>query len=134
MLTLPAATVPVVDHQWIEQGRVSVEVAGLDFRAGRRIGPLVLDTAFTDLQRDRLGKVHVQIGRPDGVALTLWAGDTCRWLTVYTADTQPAPDRRRSLAMEPQTCSANALRSGDDLDVVAPGQEVHLEWGFTAPA
>jgi aldose 1-epimerase len=61
--------------------------------------------------------------------VTVWAGSTCRWWQVYTADTLLPADRRRSLAVEPMTCPPNALNSGA-IDVIAPGQALQLDWGF----
>ncbi len=39
---------------------------------------------------------------------------------TVTADTLPAGQRRRSLAVEPMTCPPNALADGADLVVLAP--------------
>jgi aldose 1-epimerase len=130
VLTLPAATAPKLDEQWLETGRRTVEQAGVDFRTPKALGTVELNTAFTDLTRDANGRVEVVLGRPDGITLVLWSGPTCRWLVVYTADGLREPERRRSVAVEPMTCPANALRSGHDLDVVPPGGSLALDWGL----
>lgn len=86
--------------------------------------------AFTDLDRTAHGRVEVTCQLlPDGPQLVLWGGDSCRWLLVYTGDTLSPPERRRSIAIEPMTCPANAFRSGIDLDVLAPGDVLRLDWG-----
>ena len=45
------------------------------------------------------------------------------WLQVYTGDTLPPDERRRSVAVEPMTCPPNALADGADLVVLEPGAE-----------
>ncbi len=127
VLRLPARTLWQADERWLETGRVGVADGGLDFREGRLLGGQVMDSAFTDL--DRVGG-HVEVGFSPaaGPAVTLWAGETCRWLVVYTADTLHESEARRSIAVEPQTCPPNALKTGD-IDVVDPGASLVLDWG-----
>jgi aldose 1-epimerase len=47
---------------------------------------------------------------------------------VYSGDTLPAGQRRRSLAVEPMTCPPNALADGVDLVVLAPGADWSGTW------
>ncbi len=61
-----------------------------------------------------------------GRDVTLTLGPGWRWLHVYTADTLPAPDTRGSVALEPATCPANALHTGEDLEWIGPGEAVAL--------
>jgi aldose 1-epimerase len=53
-----------------------------------------------------------------------------QFLMVYTPDAIPDASRRRSLAIEPMTCAPNALRSGDGLIVLQPGQSTSATWGI----
>jgi aldose 1-epimerase len=51
---------------------------------------------------------------------------------VFTGDTLAPDRRRRGLAVEPMTCAADALNSGDGLVVLAPGERFTGRWGITA--
>jgi aldose 1-epimerase len=76
------------------------------------------------------GRVRARVTYPDGQSVVVWGGPTTRWLVVYDAFTLTGEVFRRSIAVEPNTAPANALRSGTDLDVLAPGEELDLEWGL----
>lgn len=126
-LTVPAATALQVDERKIPIGRGPVEDTELDFRTPRAIGPTVVDTAFTDLDRDDSGRATVTARAGDAV-VQVWMDEHHRWVQVYTAD--DLPDARSALAVEPMTAPPNAFGSGDDLLVLAPGELVTLTWGI----
>jgi aldose 1-epimerase len=84
-----------------------------------RIGDRALDDPVTDLVRDDEGWARVELRGPAG-ALELAVDRSWPWLQVYTGDTLPAGQRRRSVAVEPMTCPPNALADGTDLVVLAP--------------
>ena len=51
---------------------------------------------------------------------------------MFTGDSLPEPLRRTSgVAVEPMTCPPDAFRSGQDLVVLAPGQEFEGDWGIS---
>ncbi len=129
VLTVPARTRLLTDERGNPTGRADVEGSDYDFRVARRIGDLVLDTAYTDLVADDDGRVRVRLDAPDAGGVELWAGPATRWLQVFTGDTLAADRRRRSAAVEPMSCAPGALASGVDLVVLAPGEEHTLEWG-----
>lgn len=129
-LQLPAGTLVEGDHAWEETGRTPLTGSELDFRHGRRIGAAEIDACWTDVLPDVDGTVRCVVGFPDGDAVVVWGGPTTRYLVVYNSSTLPEPDRRRSLAVEPCTAPANALRSGVDLTIVAPGHSLELTWGM----
>ncbi|MEI4279868.1 alpha/beta hydrolase fold domain-containing protein [Klenkia terrae] len=83
------------------------------------IGDRALDDAVTDLVRDDDGWARVRLSGPAG-ALELAVDRSWPWLQVYTGDTLPEGQRRRSLAVEPMTCPPNALADAADLVVLAP--------------
>jgi acetyl esterase/lipase/galactose mutarotase-like enzyme len=85
-----------------------------------RIGDRVLDDPVTDLVRDDDGWARVRLSGPAG-ALELAVDGAWPWLQVYSGDTLPNGQRRRSLAVEPMTCPPNALADGVDLLVLPPG-------------
>src|SRR5262249_12547336 len=87
-----------------------------------------LDHAYTDLERDD-GLACVELRHPDdGTMLTLWLGESYRYLEVFTGDPLPSV-QRRSLAVEPMTCPPNAFRSGESLIVLEPGETPAGPWG-----
>jgi aldose 1-epimerase len=128
VVQIPAATLLQTNDEWEETGRVPVEEAGVDFRDGRRLGDLVLDAAFTDVAFDG-ARTTSRVRLPDGPEVTLWSGETCRWWLLYTGHTLAPADFRRSIALEPMTCPPNAFNTGE-VDVVQPGSDLRLEWGF----
>jgi aldose 1-epimerase len=109
------------------------EVAGseFDFRDGRAIGEVVLDTAFTGLQAGPDGRVQAVLTGPQA-QVRLWAGEGYGWLQVFTGDTLGPDAKRRAVAIEPMTCPPNAMATGTDLLMIAPGESVTRQWGIQA--
>ncbi len=129
-LTLPAATRSRVDERLLPVGREPVEGTDFDFRIARPIKAVGFNDAFTDLARDDDGVATVLLSSPaDGRSVALWVDVHHRWLQVFSADDVPATGRR-SLAVEPMTAQADAFRSGEDLTVLAPGEDVAVSWGI----
>ena len=125
VLTVPAETFLPTDDRGIPLAPRPVEGSDHDFRVGRRIGDQPIDEAFGDVAPDPV----VRLERPDGVAVELWAGEGYRWLQVFTGDSLAPQRRRRGLGVEPMTAPPNALATGTDLVVLAPGDELELAWG-----
>jgi aldose 1-epimerase len=92
-----------------------------------RIGERALDDAVTDLERDDDGWARVRLRGATG-ALELAVDGSWPWLQVYSGDTLPEGQRRRSLAVEPMTCPPNALADGVDLVVLDPGESWAGTW------
>lgn len=128
VLRVPAATRLVVDDRKSPVRPEDVAGTDHDFRTARRVGGLDLDTTFGDLRRDA-GLCEVTASGPDGGA-TVWLGEAFRWAHVFTGG-KPAGVAGRSVAVEPMTCPPDALRSGADLVVLAPGARWHGSWGVT---
>jgi len=126
-LTLPARTIMEVDG-----GLPTGAMHPFDGDVGR-IGQRSFDDPLTDLVRDDDGWARVQLRGSLG-ELELAVDGAWPWLQVYSADTLPAGQRRRSLAVEPMTCPPNALADGADLVVLEPGGEWAGTWtlGWTA--
>ncbi|MGY1826703.1 MULTISPECIES: aldose 1-epimerase family protein [unclassified Blastococcus] len=122
-LALPARTELVLDG-----GLPTGERRPYDGAVGR-IGDRALDTALTDLDRDDDGWWHVRL-RGSAGELAVSADEGWPWLQVYTGDTLPEGQRRRSLAVEPMTCPPNALADGADLVVLDPGREWSGTWSL----
>jgi aldose 1-epimerase len=130
VLHLDAATrILTDDARQLPVGRAAVTGTPYDFRAGRRIGELEVDHAFTDLGRDADGLAWLRLQRPDGATAALWVDESYPFVEVYTADTLAPPRRRRGLGAEPMTCAANALRTGEGLLRLEPGASMTATWG-----
>ena len=132
VLTLPAERRLVMDDRSLPVGDAPVHGTPYDFRAGRAIGDLRLDEAYVALQPGPDGRVRVRLDEAAGDhGVELWCeADTTSCLQVFTGDTLPDPARRRQgLAVEPMSCPPDALASGTDLVVLAPGDEHRLRWG-----
>ena len=130
ILRLPARTVLRADERGLPIGMEAVEGIEYDFRQSRRIGPTVLDHAFTDLERDEDGIAHVELRDPDhGTQISLWVDQSYPYLMLFSGD--PLPDVcRRSLAVEPMTCPPNALRTSEGLLRLEPGSSFTGTWGI----
>jgi aldose 1-epimerase len=130
LLALPARTRLLVDdrHQ-VPVDREPVDGTPFDFRKPRPIDELQIDSGFTDLIRDAHGRATARLQRPDGSRVELWVDEQYEVLQVYTAHTLAPSRRRRGLAVEPMTCAANALQSGDGLARLEPGESLRARWG-----
>jgi aldose 1-epimerase len=106
-----------------------VDGTELDFRTPRPIGPTQLDHTFSDLERDADGIARVELSEPAGGAgVTVWADERHSFFQLFTGD--PLPDvNRRSIAVEPMTCPANAFRTGEALVRLEPGDSFTSVWG-----
>jgi aldose 1-epimerase len=134
LLHLPADATLEADNRGIPTGiLLPVEGTAFDFRAPRRIGNLVLDTAFTQLHPDADGVTRISLTSADrhhGVGV--WMDGTHRYTMIYSGDTLADTARRRaSLAIEPMTCAPDAFNSGAGLITLQPGQEHSSVWGIT---
>ena len=125
VLHVPGAVRLLTDDRSLPVGEQPVEGSEYDFRTPRRIGSTVLDTCFGRLDRAADGSAAVRFG-----ATEVWGDEGFSWFQVYTGETLPEPQRRRSLAVEPMTCPPDALRSGTDLVVLEPGASWTGTWGI----
>jgi aldose 1-epimerase len=132
VLRAPGRTVLETDARGIPVGAVPVEGTEYDFRRPRAIGATRLDNAYGDLERDDDGLARVELRHPDDEAtLSLWLGESYRYLELFTGDPLPSV-RRRSLAVEPMTCPPNAFRSGEAVLTLEPGESATATWGIHA--
>lgn len=131
-LRLPARTRALLDDRMIPVGREPVAGTAYDLTAGRVIGDLALDDAFTDLVRDGHGRATAELRDPStGAGVALWVDEHHRWLQVFTADDH-GERARHHVAVEPMTAPGDALRTGDDLVVIDPGATFTVQWGVRA--
>jgi aldose 1-epimerase len=130
-LRVPASTMLRSDERSLPTGSAPVAGTDYDFRTRRAIGGLVLDNAFTDLERDADGMARVELSDPvSGAGRTLWMDEAYPYVMVFSGD--PLPDvARRALAVEPMSCPPNAFRSGERLVRLAPGESHTATWGIS---
>jgi aldose 1-epimerase len=131
ILHLPAGTVVGADERGLPLDPAPVEGTEYDFRRPRPVGSTRLDHAFTDLVRDADGLARVALGGlHPGSGLELWVDQAYGYLQLFTGD--PLPDvNRRSLAVEPMTCPANAFRTGEGLIRLEPRTSFTSTWGIS---
>jgi aldose 1-epimerase len=131
ILHVPAGTVVGADERGLPLAPAPVEGTEYDFRRPRPIGSTRLDHAFTDLVREEDGLARVALsGLHPGSGLELWVDEAYGYLQLFTGD--PLPDvNRRSLAVEPMTCPANAFRTGESLIRLEPGASFMSSWGIS---
>jgi len=133
ILHVPARQTLDMDDRGLPTGGLTpVEGTDRDFTTARFVGPAVLDTAYTKLERDAEGMARATLLAPGGVGgAALWVDPGFPYLMVYTGDTLgDVQRRRRAVAIEPMTCPPNALRTGNDVIVLEPGHEWTARWGI----
>jgi aldose 1-epimerase len=132
-LRAPGRVRLLTDERGIPTGSAALEGSEHDFRQARTLGATVLDTAYTDLERGADGRAVVELGAADdGIAVSTWLDEAYPYLMLFTGDSLPDADRRRrSLGVEPMTCAPDALRSGEGLIVLEPGESFTGAWGIT---
>ncbi|MGW2564471.1 aldose epimerase family protein [Streptomyces sp. NPDC001514] len=132
VLTVPARQWLPTDEQGLPVGSEPVEGTPYDFRTPRPIGDQALDTAFAGLDRDPSGRVVVRLAHPSGhQGIDAWLGEGAEYVQVFTGDTLPEAERRRSIAVEAMSCPPDAFRSGTAVAALAPGSRHVLRWGLT---
>lgn len=112
-------------------GTEGVDGTAYDFRDGRTLGNLQLDSAFTDLHRDADDRAWIRLTGTDGRTVQLWVDEAYPIIEVYSGDTLADRRRRRGLGAEPMTCAPNAFQTGDRLTVLEPGAVARSAWGVS---
>ena len=131
VLRAPGQTVLHADERGVPVSTAPVEGTEFDLRRPKPIGARKLDNAFTDLERGDDGLARVELRHPDDeTALSLWLDETYPYLQLFTGDPLPSVNRR-SLAVEPMTCPANAFRSREGLRVLEPEESTTGSWGLS---
>jgi len=127
-LKLAATTVVPVDADSMIPNGAPQHVGGTeyDFREARPLKGVQLDTAFGGCEPGPDGLVRHEVRGPRQ-SVELWADPDFKWVQVYTPDAFPG--RGRAVAIEPMTCPPDALNSGVDLIVLAPGEAWAARWG-----
>ncbi|MFF7969701.1 hypothetical protein [Streptomyces sp. NPDC007905] len=128
---VPGAVYLPVDDVGIPTGPRPVDGTRYDLREQQQLGDRHIDVAYTRLRRDADGRARVRFVHGEGPAVTLWVDDVYPYMEIFTGDTLPEADRRRTgLGVEPMTCAPDAFNSGDGLLTLEPGQTRQAWWGI----
>lgn len=128
---VPGSLYLPVDAVGIPTGKEPVQGTHYDLRSEEPLGARKIDVGYTELDRDPDGRARVRLSIPGGPAVALWVDEGYPYLEVFTGDTLPQPERRRTgLGVEPMTCAPNAFNSGEGLLTLEPGQQHSACWGI----
>jgi aldose 1-epimerase len=117
-----------LDDRQLPVGKQAPDVKGLPSGVPVQLRNLAIDDCFGDLSIEEDGLAHAYLTRPDiGLELDIWQERDFGYLMVFNL--QPEGSEDGFLALEPQTCPANAFNSGEDLIWLEPGQTWSASWG-----
>jgi aldose 1-epimerase len=105
------------------------DAPALDFRESRRIGSSILDQGYTDLEADADGRIRTRLRVPaSGFGIAVWQERGV--MHAFTADTV-SRDARRSVALEPMECMADAFNRPECAAAIRlePGAERRFRCG-----
>lgn len=131
VLTLAARTVLPVDLDTMIPNGAPIDVTGtdFDFRTGRPLRDIELDTAFGGCEPGPDGLIRHSV-RHGTTGVEVWAEPEFRWVQVFTPAEFPGKGAR-AVAIEPMTCPPDALNSGVDLTWLQPGGTWAGRWGIS---
>ena len=133
---IPTGVRPFDDGTAVPADHVSDDSACMvckDFRALRLICGTVLDDAFGQPRRGDDGWSRARLKGTDLREVVVGMGPGFRTWQACTGDGLDEDLARRAIAIEPMTCPPNAFAAGEagvDFDVVAPGDELVVEWSI----
>lgn len=105
------------------------DAPALDFREPRVLGDTILDQGYVDLDTGADGRIRTRLHDPaSGFAIAVWQEHGM--MHTFTADTI-SYGVRRSVALEPMECMANAFNRPDCADAIRlePGAERRFRCG-----
>jgi aldose 1-epimerase len=124
-----AVRVDTDERRRLPIGQLPTAGTEYDFGVRHRIGTLVVDDAFRDVERDSAGRAWVRLTGSDGRCAQLWVDDSYTCVQLFTGDTLAPPRRRRGLGAEPMSAPPNAFATGDGVIRLLPGATVTHRWG-----
>jgi aldose 1-epimerase len=128
-LTIPAQSYLAVDERMLPTGHVeSLDGHALDFRQPSLVDEVVFDVTYADLIRDESGLFHCTLVDENGGGVVLSQDESFPFFQVFSGDTLAPEHQRTAMAMEPMTAPADALRSGEGLICLEPGEQWSGYW------
>lgn len=132
---VPGSVYLPVDELGIPTGELPVEGTRYDLRTEQELGGRQIDVAYTDLERDEDGLARVRLALPEGPAVEVWADESYPFLEIFTGDSLPQEERRRTgFGVEPMTCAPDAFNSGNGLITLQPQESHTAVWGISPNA
>jgi len=131
-LQVPFASYLEFDDALIPTGRVlPVDGTRFDFRQPRLLGDTVLNICYLHPIRDADGLLRIRLSDSTAqTAVTVWMNTAFDYVVLYSGDPLPDSHRRKSLAIEPMTCGADALNHAEwGLATLVPGETLIGRWG-----
>jgi aldose 1-epimerase len=132
MLYINADTHIGVDERLNPSG-ITTDVAGTrnDFRAGRLVGSVDLDDAWSNVRHEEDGSSLHYLEGPDGSQVQLVMDASFGYVQAFTT-TDFATDGGMvtAVAVEPMTAPADAFNSGEGLRWLEPGEVWEASWGI----
>lgn len=127
-LLVDAGLVARRENDMIPEIYEGIESLGLTVGSATQISALKLDNEFTDLVFQD-GVAQTQVLDSNGNGFSVWQ-EAAEYLMIYTCEEFPfdsgvAP----AIAIEPQSCGANAFNNGRGLKLLGPGEESGFRWG-----
>lgn len=119
-----------LDDRHIPRGRDDLRGTAREARRRRPVREVPGHAVYERRADAPGGPVHV-LAAPDGIVVEVHACPELRWTQWYLApvlDTADGP--RRAVAIEPMSAPPNALRTGDGLRLLAPGERALWSWGI----
>lgn len=108
-----------------------VDGTEFDFRQPRPVGETVLNICYLHPARDADGRLRIRLAGSDAQkAVTVWMDTAFDYVVLYSGDPLPDDHRRKSLAIEPMTCGADAFNHAEwGLVTLVPGETLTGSWG-----
>lgn len=123
LLEVRAETASVHGKDMIPVSEISSSEIGFGEGLPRPIEGVALDVQFTDVSKT------CAVLTTKNWTLEIWQ-EGAKYLMVYTTDQYNWADgQTRAVAIEPQTCAADAFNNGQGLKVLEPGQSMTYRWG-----
>ncbi|MEN9749410.1 MAG: hypothetical protein RL149_488 [Actinomycetota bacterium] len=94
------------------------------------IAGLEIDDCFTALEENGDSRYFTRISRPSmNRTVEIWQDTLFNHLMLFVLREQ-GDEGRTTIAVEPQTSAANALRTNEGLQWIAPGEQISASWGI----
>jgi aldose 1-epimerase len=126
-LRLPARTRVVPDRRLLPK-KLERARGRYNLSKATPLAKLDLDDAWTDPVRDSSGLAWAELRTPDGHTTSIWMDESLASWQVCTADHIPGM-KHYGVAIEPQTCAADAFNTGRLLVRLSPGHSHTVRWG-----
>ena len=119
-----------LDHAHIPRSSFDVAGTPFDLRGGVRIAQAVRHAAYAGFSPTG-DVIRHELRAPDGRAVQLWSDPDFAYAQVFITERFPAAGgERMAVAVEPMTAPPNALRTGEALRWLSPGESWTVSWGI----